>query len=57
MSKSMFRNALDRYKANREKQARGYVYSYLLTQDDKTLKSLGLNREELKRGAYGPFPF
>jgi len=57
MSKSFFRNAFDRITAAREKPARRYVGSVLLSLDDETLKSLGHSREELKKGGHGPLPF
>lgn len=57
MSKSFFRNALDRISAAREKQARRYVGSALLSLDDETLKALGHSREELKRAGTATLPF
>ncbi len=57
MSKSFFRNALDRITAAREKQARRYVGSALLSLDDETLKALGHSREELKKAGSATLPF
>ena len=57
MANSFFRNAFDRIAAAREKQARRYVGSVLLTLDDETLKSLGHSREELSRSARTSYPF
>ena len=57
MSKSFLRNAFDRITAAREKQARRYVGSVLLSLDDETLKSLGHSREELKKAGTVPLPF
>ncbi len=57
MSKSFFRNAFDRITAAREKQARRYVGSVLLSLDDETLKSLGHSREELKKAGTTTLPF
>lgn len=57
MSKSFFRNAFDRIAAAREMQARRYVGSVLLSLDDDTLKSLGHNREDLKRSGQSTYPF
>lgn len=57
MSNSFFRNAFGRIAAAREKQARRYVNSVLMTMDDETLKSLGHSREELRRSGYSALPF
>ena len=57
MSNSFFRNAFERIAAAREKQARRYVGSVLLSLDDETLKALGHSREELSRNARSPYPF
>lgn len=58
MSRSFIRSAFDRVTAAREKQARRYVNTYLLSLDDDTLTSLGHNRAELrKRGHSGALPF
>lgn len=57
MSTSFFRTALNRLTEAREKQARRYVGSVLLTFDDETLKSLGYSREELSRSARTSYPF
>ena len=57
MSKSFFRNVFDHMVAAREKQARQYVGSALLSLDDETLKSLGHSREELKKAGHGVMPF
>ena len=57
MSSSFFRNAFGRIAAAREKQARRYVNSVLMTMDDETLKSLGHSREELRRSGYSALPF
>lgn len=57
MSNSFFRNAFNRIAAAREKQAKRYVGSVLLTLDDETLKSLGHTREELRRTSGTTYPF
>ncbi|MCR9135581.1 MAG: hypothetical protein NXI27_06285 [Alphaproteobacteria bacterium] len=57
MSSSLFRSAFDRVTAAREKQARRYVNTYLLSLDDDTLKSLGHSRSELRKGPGAPLPF
>lgn len=57
MSKSFFGTALERIVSAREKQARRYVNSVLLTFDDETLKSLGHSREELKKVGSSTLPF
>ncbi len=57
MANSFFRNAFDRIAAAREKQARRYVGSVLLSLDDETLKSLGHNREDLSRMDRTSYPF
>tara|TARA_R110000751_G_scaffold249930_1_gene349555 strand:+ start:15796 stop:15978 length:183 start_codon:yes stop_codon:yes gene_type:complete len=57
MSKSFFRNAFERITAARELQARRYVGNVLLSFDDETLKSLGHNREDLKRAGQSAYPF
>lgn len=58
MSRSFVRSAFERVTAAREKQARRYVSTYLLSLDDATLKSLGHNRTELKKiGGGAPLPF
>lgn len=58
MSRSLIRSAFDRVTAAREKQARRYVNTYLLSLDDDTLKSLGHDRAELRRSGHsGSLPF
>jgi hypothetical protein len=49
MANSMFRNAINRMVAAREKQVSRYVNGALLSLDDQTLKGLGTSREELRR--------
>ncbi len=49
MANSFFRNAFNRFVAARELQASRYVNGALMNLDDETLKSLGTNREELRR--------
>ena len=57
MSRSFFRNALDRITAALERQARLYVCSASLSLDDETLKALGHRREELKKSGSATLPF
>ena len=57
MSNSFFRNAFERIASAREKQARRYVNSVLMTMDDETLKKLGHTREELRRAGHSALPF
>lgn len=49
MASSFFRNAFTRMVEARERQVARYVNGALLNLDDETLKSLGTNREELRR--------
>lgn len=52
MARNFFRTAFDRVVEARERQARRYVNSALLSLDDETLSALGHRREEmLKDGA------
>ncbi|MEJ8474707.1 hypothetical protein [Roseibium algae] len=48
-SEGFVRRALSRMLEAREKQARRYVNGYLLSLDDATLASHGLDRRELER--------
>lgn len=49
MANSLLRNAFQRVIEARERQARRYVNGALMGLDDKTLESLGVTREELRR--------
>lgn len=55
MRNTIFRTAFDRMVAAREKQARRYVNSYLLTLNDEDLKALGRSRDELRREGVSTF--
>ncbi|WP_169054038.1 hypothetical protein [Nitratireductor sp. XY-223] len=55
MTRSVFRNAFDRMIAARQEKARGLIRSYLLTQDDATLNSMGFNREDVKKNGRTSF--
>lgn len=55
-NKSFFSVAFDRIVEARSRQARQYVNGALLMVDDQTLKSYGLDREQIKRNVrYNPF--
>lgn len=43
-------NGFDRFMRIREKQAELSVHAYLATLDDSTLKRIGVNRRNLKKG-------
>lgn len=54
MANSFLRNAYERMVQARERQVSRYVNGALLNLDDKTLESIGMTREELRRkGANG----
>ena len=57
MANSIFRNAYQRVIAARERQVSRYVNGALLNLDDKTLESMGLTREELRRRGTGSYTF
>jgi hypothetical protein len=57
MANSVFRNAINRMVAAREKQVSRYVNGALLSLDEQTLKGLGTSREELRRKGATPYIF
>jgi hypothetical protein len=46
-----FRTAMDAFIASRQREANRYVSSILLSMDDKTLRSHGYSRSELRKNA------
>ncbi|WP_162939580.1 hypothetical protein [Neorhizobium sp. NCHU2750] len=57
MANSVFRNAMNRLIAAREKQVQRYVNGALLSLDEKTLEGLGTSREELRRKGAATYVF
>jgi len=57
MANSIFKNALNRMVEARERQARRYVNSTLLSLDDTTLKAYGRSREEIEKEGYQTYGF
>ena len=57
MRNTIFRTAFDRMVAARERQARRYVNTHLLTLDDESLRALGRSRDELRREGRAAFLF
>ncbi|SMC58795.1 hypothetical protein [Rhizobium sp. RU36D] len=57
MANSIFRNAYNRVIEARERQANRYVNGALMNLDDKTLASMGLTREELRRKGTAAYIF
>lgn len=57
MANSVLRNAYQRVIAARERQVSRYVNGALMNLDDKTLESMGLTREELRRKGASSYIF
>ena len=57
MADNFLRTAFNRVIAARERQATRYVNGALLGLDDKTLASMGVTREELRRRGAGSYTF
>ena len=55
MANSVFKNAFNLMIEARERQAKRYVNSTLLSLDDNTLKSIGRSRDEIRKEGFQPY--